>query len=70
MKSYEDILYHETALEFQRSTKEYGAYWRGKETLPYDVSEKFKKALQNYRDYLDSIGIYMPEPKYRNFHRE
>ena len=63
--TYREIFSHETAICFKRITQEYGKYLRNGSSAPYALHEKFQNALQEYRDYLDSIGIHMPDKRTR-----
>lgn len=65
MISCKDVLSHETAIAFYDASTKYGLYCRGGREPPAQILDQFKKALQEYRDYLDSIGIYRATPKTR-----
>jgi len=70
MIAYKDVLSHETAIRFQEASNEYGIYCRGGSSPPGHICVKFKAALQEYRDYLDSVGIHMKQAGKRIIYRD
>lgn len=62
MITYKDIVSSEPAIRFKEATREYGSAVREckkDRAVPHEIVTKFALALQEYRDYLDSIGIHM-----------
>ena len=51
--------------EFLSVSKELRLYCRSGTTICMELTERFKIALNNYRNYLDKMGCKMPDPSYK-----
>ena len=51
-------------IEYVRVAKKIAKYYKLDCCEPKELSQEYKSVLDDYRFYLDSIGIKMPLPKY------
>lgn len=55
---------HPAVVEYICASKEIAAFYKTDLDEPVEVSNRYKSALDNLRNYLDGIGMKMPAPIY------